>query len=111
MYPCTLFPGKCTYTTDRKRDLEKHEAICTEKMNRKKTYKDYDYSSLDDILSLHGIQDKFDFDDKRILEEKYQIQFQFYKLCTEKQTIVGRRSAFVPGYSLILNPQQIINIG
>ena len=72
--------------------------------------------SVDDILLLHGIKEKFDIDDFDKLEEKYRIQFQFYKLCIRiehyKEKIVGRECLSLPKVSqLSWKPQQIINIG
>jgi len=72
--------------------------------------------SLDDILILHGIKEKFDMDNRRKLEEKYHIQILFYKLYTRtqnyKQKIFGRTCSSVPGARILSwKPQQIINIG
>ena len=72
--------------------------------------------SLNDILILYGIKDKFDMDNLDKFEEKHQIQFHFSKLITlmknSKQTIVGRKSPIVPGIKATSwNPRYIINIG
>jgi len=72
--------------------------------------------SLDDILVLHGIKEKFDMDNYEKLEEKHHIQILFYKLYSRtqhhKQKIVGRECLSLPKVSqLSWKPQQIINIG